>query len=607
MSFRVAPSGLWAGNDGLWSTFNVNLGLGSNSQQVQVLPATSQSVIWAVLPSGCILTTDTDCSYRGNAFNPLDGGDTWVWHNKSTSDPDYMLPTQSESPLNYSAVGGEVGSDDLILDWGGKSAPKQNEALQNVLVACYQATTPWLGLLGLSGFDSYLYNASTSQPGLLSRLKANKNIKARYWAYTAGAGNASPQTFASLTFGGYDKQRVADMTEALNVGFEEGSQYLTVSIKAITITGGGTSSASDLPVNAFIDSVVPEIWLPQAVCAAFESQLGLVWNETLGIYLISEAQHANLLEKDPQITFTLTDPEGQGNVDIQLPYSAFDMSVSYPLANISDSTTTLKYFPLKRSAEGDTNSVYLGRTFLQYAYVDTSPQRQLQLTDESRYVTADYDRSVFTVSPALLPTEQDVYELHTVNPPGYQALSAGAIAGIAIAAAAVTALAAFLVYWFWWRRRPGYQKPGARSLRSASVGNTTVVGETELGDWDGEFYKPPITSETQTPNGMPTADEYFKHELDASAAVGPQVQRYEMDAGTVRPSQHRHGMSWGSAQSGVSSMSDERIRGLAGEPSPPLGGRGSPSPPLSGGPGGHSRQHSAGSPWSPWGPPHEMP
>lgn len=193
------------------------------------------------------------------------------------------------------------------------------------------------------------------------------------------------------------------------------------------------------------------------------------------------------------------------------------------------------------------------------------------------------------MAPALFPTVQSTTDIVTVYPPGYHSgLKAGAIAGIAVGAVAAVALLAGLLFWLWRRRRQQHQKNETETLRTASIGDTTVVGDTEMADRGlGEYFKPP-----------PADEDYFKPELDAYETATPgsgrQTERHELDAGSVRPG-HRTGLSWGSAGSGVSPVGgDDRIRSMMGEPSPPIYSSASPSPPLTG--RRHERHFSAGSP-----------
>ncbi|KAK5127383.1 hypothetical protein LTR85_006722 [Meristemomyces frigidus] len=592
MVLSIAPTEYWAGNDGPWSTFYVHIGTPAQPM-IQVLPASSQSVTAVVIANiGC----DEQCpanwpDLRGGTFDPDPSEDlSYRPITPTNAEAYFQMDYDSEQYLpNYHWQDNEtancaVGLDTLALDWSGKSAPKA-PGLQSQLVSSYAAPNPWLGMLGLNGRPAHLQanNASSSIPSVLQGLQTNKSISGLYWAYTAGAHYATPTTYGSLTLGGYDAAR-AVMSSGITVPFGPDSEFdLSLWITNIIISGSSETVVQGMPVYTFIDSVVPEIWLPPAVCADFESAFGLVWNETLEIYLVNDTQHEKMLHDNANVTiFLAANTSTSDMTKITLPYGAFDLAAQYPLAGIQDNTTSLNYFPLKRA--NDSGQTYLGRTFLQQAYV-----------------TADYDRQIFTVSPAVVPAEQGAMTLKTVHPPGHHAgLSTGTIAGIAVGAVAAVALFVGLMFWLWRRRKAQRQRQqqqqqlDTETVRTASIGDTTIVGDTEMAELQHrEYYKQP-----------PLSEHYGKPELDAyetaQALVGQQTERHELDAGSVRPGPgHRSGLSWGSSGSGVSggvsAMSDDRMRNMFSEPSPPpMYPSGSPSPPLTG--RRHSRQHSAGSP-----------
>jgi len=80
--------------------------------------------------------------------------------------------------------------------------------------------------------------------------------------------------------------------------------------------------------------------------------------------------HTSLLSMNPNITFTLANTGGQ-TLDIVLPYSAFDLTASFPV--LANGTNSTNYFPIRR-ADNDTQYT-LGRVFLQEAYVSFTPLR----------------------------------------------------------------------------------------------------------------------------------------------------------------------------------------------------------------------------------------
>lgn len=174
--------------------------------------------------------------------------------------------------------------------------------------------------------------------------------------------------FGSLTFGGYDSSRIIPNNITFSMA-QDISRDLVVSIQSITAEyDNGTaipflsSSSSTL---AFIDSTVPDIYLPEEVCQNFQDSFGLTWNATSQMYLVDDDAHNRLMEAKPNITFQLADTQnGDSTVEIILPYASFDLMIEYPLVG-----NTTRYFPL---AKGTNDTQYtLGRTFLQEALVSS--------------------------------------------------------------------------------------------------------------------------------------------------------------------------------------------------------------------------------------------
>lgn len=77
---------------------------------------------------------------------------------------------------------------------------------------------------------------------------------------------------------------------------------LVVQIESIN---SGIDSLLPEAVPAFLDSTVPYIYLPIEACKRFESAFGLTWDNSTGLYLLNDAQHADLKKKNPEVTFVL--------------------------------------------------------------------------------------------------------------------------------------------------------------------------------------------------------------------------------------------------------------------------------------------------------------
>lgn len=167
------------------------------------------------------------------------------------------------------------------------------------------------------------------------------------------------------------------------------------------------------PIYAYIDSTVAEIWLPVESCALFEKAFGLTYDIATELYLVSENVHNLLLATNPNITFNIAPWTQQAghtdNVNIVLPYSAFDLTAKAPYQNLNRTT---RYFPLRR-ADNDTQFT-IGRTFLQEAYL-----------------TVDWERQNFSVSQVnwVAGAKSTILPIHSWNHTSNATTTVGAAGG----------------------------------------------------------------------------------------------------------------------------------------------------------------------------------
>jgi hypothetical protein len=219
-----------------------------------------------------------------------------------------------------------------------------------------------LGEFGLGPKPTNFSNFDQQYPSWLYSAKEQGMIPSLSWGYTAGAAYQMKQVPGSLTLGGYDASRFEpnDMSFPFS---EDDSRPLIVGLQSIqaTKTLSGNVSLLDTGILSFIDSTVPEVWLPEAACTVFENAFGLQFNPQTNRYLVNEATRSNLTAVSPNVTFILGNDIASGEtIVITLPYKAFDLQLSCPIYN-----TTTNYFSLRRATDPDQYS--LGRTFLQEA------------------------------------------------------------------------------------------------------------------------------------------------------------------------------------------------------------------------------------------------
>lgn len=361
---------------------------------------------------------------------------------------------------------------------------------------------------------------------------------------TANSSTVLDSVFGSLVFGGYDSARFTipeKTTPGLTFRFHEDiARDLLVGVTSITTskTIGSSSESQFLEegIFAFVDSTVPHIWLPASVCKSFEDAFGLTWDETKELYTLSGKQHSTLLDLNPSITFTLspslTPASEEMTVSIVLPYSAFDLNVSWPFGGGQYSNESTYYFPLKRATNSSQHT--LGRTFLQEAYL-----------------IADYERNNFSIWPAKWDDTTKTEELVSISPltpvdaglsdgASKKGLGTGVIAGIAVGGAAAVIICALVIFFFVRRRRrvredetelqraqtdtsrgslPDYQQ---QHRASSEASPTTELGGNEKHELheDHRFEAPDGGKFEMDGEGIP-------HEADGVEKKG----LYEMDAG----------------------------------------------------------------------------
>ena len=149
---------------------------------------------------------------------------------------------------------------------------------------------------------------------------------------------------------------------------------LFVSVESISFSGSQAAWKSGAAF--YIDSTLPQIWLPIEACAVFETTFGLVWNKTAQLYFLDDDAHSSLQSSNETVDFTIRESTTR-TVKYSLPYAAFDLTASNPFGN----GTSSRYFPLKRASSP--SQYVLGRAFLQ-----------------ETYTVVDYERARFNLSQA---------------------------------------------------------------------------------------------------------------------------------------------------------------------------------------------------------------
>lgn len=431
---------------------------------MRVLVSTAATAIWTIGSQGCPADFGSGCpNSRGGLFLPNQSL-TWA--------PNSIYQTGLEMNLGLDSSG-YVGYDTSTLGWQGSGGPSvEHSIIWNLADSNY-----WLGVFGLNPRPTNFTTFTNPQTSFIQTLVGNNKIPSTSWAYTAGNQYRLDKVYGSLTLGGYDSNRFYPNNLTFPF-YSDISRDLSVNLQAITTSQGSPSNLlPDGSISIFIDSTVPELWLPESACAAFEAAFGIEYNDNYNRYLITAAQREKLLAQNAEIKFTIgTNVNGGETVDITLPYRAFDLQVQFPIVvnpNVS------YYFPLQKAAN-DTQYT-LGRTFLQEAYV-----------------IADYERMNFSVSQCRWEQEmvstQNIETILSVNAASNSgsassemAFSTAAIAGVAVGVAAVIGISG-LVFSFLRRRKQAERRRLAdldekNDAASSTIGVSASFGG-ELGGGD---------------------------------------------------------------------------------------------------------------------------
>jgi hypothetical protein len=193
-----------------------------------------------------------------------------------------LHPLQCSEYCNNTGVGYFANSSSLFGTDNITLAHPDSDSirLSQQVIAPFVGAEPELGLMGLdqAPLNFSLINGVQSYASPIQALWDQNLIPSRYWAYTAGSYIHTID--GSLTIGGYDRNR-GDIGNAPSWNFVEGSRALGVEVSKIGLRAEDSSNFTPSPpYYVYIDTTVPELWLPTSTCKAFESAFGLIWNET---------------------------------------------------------------------------------------------------------------------------------------------------------------------------------------------------------------------------------------------------------------------------------------------------------------------------------------
>ena len=472
------------GDDGSWSTFWADIG--TPPQTVRLLPSTSGNAVGPVLPQGCTPQDPSNCArLRGAVFSPNQSS-TWAEIGL------YQLALTEEAALGYSG-NGEYGFDSVRLGLPGDGHP----LVTHQVIEGFATKDFYLGTIGLSPHSINISSFNNPNASFLASLKSQGQIPSLSWSYTAGASYVQPALFGSLTLGGFDSSRF--LMNNLSLGFgPDVSRDLLVEVRSIS------TNISAMPlltsnIEVFLDSLVPDLWLPEDACQALALDFGLNYNASSNQYFVNQTKRNDLLQRNPQTTFQIGALNSTGEtINITMPYSSFDLANG---SSANDNQT--RKFPLRR-AENESQYT-LGRVFWQNAYV-----------------IADYERSNFSVSQAVFDSGATTQQIVAIHPPGPNAPSPapisrtlsshGAIAGIAVGGAVLSILVGLSLRW--WCQKRKANAPMQKASKAESIEQNFFKSELPAGPPRFE-----ISSDTQIPAIRELADTYAAKSLAETHAT----------------------------------------------------------------------------------------
>lgn len=180
--FIVSPSFRFDGDDGAWSTFDIEIG--TPPQSLRILPATVGQEVWVPIPEGCagIMSGVSDCGDLRGANDASSRG--FKYTDSSSWNQTGIFQLAAEQYLYGSADSGLYALDTFTL--ASALDPNAEATLDSQTVAGIASPNFWLGSLGL-GTSAGTFNAKgTSNPSLLVSMKDQNLTTSLSYGYTAG-------------------------------------------------------------------------------------------------------------------------------------------------------------------------------------------------------------------------------------------------------------------------------------------------------------------------------------------------------------------------------------------------------------------------------------
>lgn len=184
----LSPSGTYDGDDGKWSTFNINVaGDGEGKgQNFKVLMSTSSPITMVPAQTG---DCDEACAKRRGIMDDKALGFNNAQSNTYSPTGIFDLPLQSLFWYSQNLMGpsfnGTLNGAWGLTNVGLGQASKQSITLPEQYAAMYYFEEFFLGSLGLS--VGQVSPAGSAKPTFLSRLAVTGTVASSSYGFTAGA------------------------------------------------------------------------------------------------------------------------------------------------------------------------------------------------------------------------------------------------------------------------------------------------------------------------------------------------------------------------------------------------------------------------------------
>jgi len=384
-------SNCWDGLDGKWSTWNITVGI--PSQSFRVLASTNISEL--TLPFASAYLTDPQAlvcgSSRGvrHSYGYSPNGSQY-WDARGGSDMMYNFIDVEEEFAKIpqpSSLWPDLGTKLTGLYTPAEEDhgwPSNHPGLVSGWRSKVEEADPnegaFLGAIGLKAIPSrhwmwptgrhYYWSWDNIQRSMIQRLTGDTELTMGY-AYTPGAhyrkSECTPNllsvgvhrraviiavtpsqecssvpafliyrsgnTHGSLSMGYYNPSLLT--LDARSFPFSPPDDSLNLTILSISVsqslhTRSKYSLLASPLYSTILDSTSPFLILPEIICRRFQHSFGLQYEASSGLFLVNSSNHLRLKEMNPSFTFELAGPEHKKNTENENDRGGDTLKITLP-------------------------------------------------------------------------------------------------------------------------------------------------------------------------------------------------------------------------------------------------------------------------------------